>query len=100
MQKLLQNALPTNGGWHAKKPVFLGSKIFSVLARGVHYIEVRKREWKMFEVGDRVTMNGSDVRGVIVDFYYDEGNVWVVEVDGYPGIEMECADNELTNLPL
>lgn len=53
----------------------------------------------MFEVGDRVTVNGSDVRGVIVSFYYDEGSVWVVEVEGRPGVELECADNELTNLP-
>jgi hypothetical protein len=50
----------------------------------------------MFEVGDNVVVDGDGVRGVIVDFYYDEGNVWVVEVDGHPGVELECADDELT----
>ena len=50
----------------------------------------------MFEVGDNVVVDSSGVHGVIVDFYYDEGNVWVVEVDGYPGVELECSDDELT----
>ena len=50
----------------------------------------------MFEVGDNVVVDGNGVRGVIVDFYYDEGNVWVVEVDGHPGVELDCVDDELT----
>jgi len=50
----------------------------------------------MFEVGDSVVVDGNGVRGVIVDFYYDEGNIWVVEVDGHPGVELECGDDELT----
>jgi hypothetical protein len=50
----------------------------------------------MFEVGDSVVVDGNGVRGVIMGFYYDEGNVWVVEVDGCPGVELECADDELT----
>lgn len=50
----------------------------------------------MFEVGDSVVIGDSDVRGVIVDFYFDEGNVWVIEVDDNPGVELECCDDELT----
>ena len=54
----------------------------------------------MFEVGDNVVVDSvvldGNMRGVIVDFYYDEGNVWVVEVDGHPGVELECGDDELT----
>lgn len=50
----------------------------------------------MFEVGDSVAVKDSDIRGVIVGFHYDEGNVWTVEVDGQPGVELECYDDELT----
>lgn len=50
----------------------------------------------MFEVGDNVVVNDSNIRGVIVGFHYDEGNVWTVEVDDHPGVELECCDDELT----
>lgn len=49
----------------------------------------------MFEIGDKVMVNDSDIRGIIVDFYFDEGSVWVIEVDDTPGVELECCDSEL-----
>ena len=45
----------------------------------------------MFEIGDKVVVAG--MVGRIVNWEYDEGNVWIVVVNG---ITMECADCELT----
>ena len=48
----------------------------------------------MFEIGDKVTiktMNPQKV-GEIVLWYFDEGNVWVVECDGET---WDCGDHEL-----
>ena len=38
MQKTMQNATPTNGGYDTKTPIFIGSKIFFRMARRLHYI--------------------------------------------------------------
>lgn len=49
----------------------------------------------MFEIGDSVIVNsfGTPKRGVIVNWYYDEGNVWVVKVEGHGTLDF--SDNEL-----
>jgi preprotein translocase subunit YajC len=47
----------------------------------------------MFEVGDEVMVAGG-IQGTIMDFYYDEGNIWVVDIG--MGNEIECGDDELT----
>lgn len=48
----------------------------------------------MFEVGDKVIVNSFSQPkvGVVVLWYFDEGNVWVVEVEG---ARFECCDDEL-----
>ncbi len=50
----------------------------------------------MFEVGDRVVLSGFDrpIHGTIVNWEYDEGNVWIVVTDG--GNTHDCYDDELT----
>lgn len=50
----------------------------------------------MFEVGDKVVLNGFDrpIHGKIVNWHFDDGNVWVVVTDG--GNTWDCADDELT----
>lgn len=50
----------------------------------------------MFEVGDKVIVNSytTPKDGVIVEWYYDEGNVWVVRVQDQT-ISTFC-DSELT----
>jgi len=41
----------------------------------------------MYEVGDKVTIDPKDsvfkglMTGVVVDWYYDDGNVWVIKMD-------------------
>ena len=48
----------------------------------------------MYEIGDKVMINSFSTpkTGVIILWYYDEGNVWVVEVEG---ARFECCDSEL-----
>jgi hypothetical protein len=48
----------------------------------------------MFEVGDKVMIKSFNppLQGVVILYYFDEGNVWVVEVDG---ARFECCDDEL-----
>jgi len=50
----------------------------------------------VFEVGDKVIVNSytTPKEGVIVKWYYDEGNVWVVRVQDQT-ISTFC-DSELT----
>lgn len=50
----------------------------------------------MFEVGDKVMVNSymTPKEGVIVEWFYDEGNVWVVDVKGHGKIH--CCDSDLT----
>jgi hypothetical protein len=49
----------------------------------------------MFEIGDNVNVNsfGHPRQGVIVDWHFDEGNVWIVEING---AKFECSDSELS----
>lgn len=49
----------------------------------------------MFEVGDSVMITSFDkpIRGTIVNWEYDEGNVWIVVTDG--GNTHDCYDDEL-----
>lgn len=54
-------------------------------------IAAQKERVMMFEIGDKVVVAG--MAGRIVNWEYDEGNVWIVVVNG---ITMECADCELT----
>ena len=46
MQKTMQNATPTNGGYDTKNPIFIGSKIFFRMARRLQYILAWKTEEK------------------------------------------------------
>ena len=51
----------------------------------------------MFEIGDKVviqTLKPAMV-GKIVLWYYDEGNVWVVECDGW---RFDCCESELSRV--
>jgi hypothetical protein len=48
----------------------------------------------MFEIGDFVKV-GSDKVGKIVNWFFDEGNVWAVECDGET---LDYSDNELTTI--
>jgi hypothetical protein len=59
-------------------------------------IHSREREASVFEVGDKVIVNSytTPKEGVIVKWYYDEGNVWVVRVQDQT-ISTFC-DSELT----
>jgi len=49
----------------------------------------------MFEIGDNVNVNsfGHPRQGVIVAWYFDEGNVWITEING---AKFECSDSELS----
>ena len=49
----------------------------------------------MFEVGDKVMLSGFDkpIFGVIVSWFHDEGNVWIVRTDG--GNIHDCCDDDL-----
>lgn len=51
---------------------------------------------RMFEVGDRVMVNGfcEPMQGVIVSHIYDEGPVWVVRTDC--GSFWDCSSDELS----
>ena len=54
----------------------------------------------MFEIGDSVVMKSNDkiggfLVGKIVDWYFDEGNVWVVDFDG---TLTDCYDSILSPL--
>lgn len=44
----------------------------------------------MYSVGDKVRMGG--ITGTIVGWYYDEGDVWIVDLSG---VRCECSTNEL-----
>lgn len=46
----------------------------------------------MYEVGDSVRLGG--ITGKIVRWYFDEGDVWVVDL---AGVMVECSTNELVN---
>lgn len=46
----------------------------------------------MYEIGDKVRLGG--ITGKIVDWYFDEGDVWVVDL---AGVRCECSTNELLN---
>jgi len=50
----------------------------------------------MFEVGDRVIVQGFDrpIHGVILNQFYDEGIVYFVLTDG--GNHWDCNEDELT----
>lgn len=50
----------------------------------------------MFQIGDVVMVNDCDrpIRGRIVGWSFDEGNVWMVRTDG--GNLFECMDSELS----
>ncbi len=45
----------------------------------------------MFEIGDRVRVGA--MVGRIVNWYFDEGNVWIVSLDGDA---IECCDSMLS----
>lgn len=49
----------------------------------------------MYEIGDHVVLKGFEkqIAGKIVSYYYDEGNVWVVQTED--GNRWDCADHEL-----
>lgn len=51
----------------------------------------------MFEIGDVVWITSFDspIRGKIIEYHYDEGNVWVVRTDG--GNLHDCCDSELVS---
>lgn len=48
----------------------------------------------MYEIGDKVTIKTQNPQkvGEVVLWYYDEGNVWVVECDGK---QFDCGEHEL-----
>lgn len=46
----------------------------------------------MFGMNDRIVVEGYGV-GRIVNWYFDEGNVWIVRLED--GTEVECCDSEL-----
>ena len=50
----------------------------------------------MFQIGDKVMVNSFSTPkvGVIVNWYYDEGNVWVVKVEGHGTLDF--CDSELS----
>jgi uncharacterized protein YcgI (DUF1989 family) len=64
------------------------------LAKKICYntLNTREREKKMFEVGDTVRLGG--ISGKIVGWYFDEGDVWIVDLCG---VRCECSTNELVN---
>lgn len=49
----------------------------------------------MYEIGDHVNVNsfGYPRQGVVVDWYFDEGDVWIVAISG---AKFECSSNELS----
>ena len=49
----------------------------------------------MYEIGDYVNVNSFSHprQGVVVDWYFDEGNVWIVKING---AKFECCDSELS----
>lgn len=55
-----------------------------------------KREIKMFEIGDSIVVNSYTTPkvGKIVNWYYDDGNVWIVNIPGHA--TTECSDSELS----
>lgn len=50
----------------------------------------------MFEIGDAVIVNSFSTpkRGVVVNWFFDEGNVWIVKVEGHGTLEF--SDSELS----
>jgi hypothetical protein len=46
----------------------------------------------MFKIGDKVRLGG--ITGKIVDWYFDEGDVWIVDL---AGVRCECSTTELNN---
>jgi hypothetical protein len=46
----------------------------------------------MFEIGDSVRMGG--ITGKIVNWFFDEGDVWVVNLGG---VICECSTTEIEN---
>lgn len=53
----------------------------------------------MFEIGDKVILTDFDkpILGKIVNWYFDEGNVWIVTTDG--GNTWDCCDSEMIAVP-
>jgi len=51
----------------------------------------QEREKEM-EIGNIVRLGG--IRGKIVSWYFDEGDVWVVDL---AGVMCECSTNEIKN---
>lgn len=45
----------------------------------------------MFEIGDKVMVDG--IVGRIVNWYFDEGNVWIV---AFGNDTIECGDHDLS----
>lgn len=50
----------------------------------------------MFHIGDSVVVTSFSTpkRGVIVNWYYDEGDVWVVKIEGHG--TLDCCNSELS----
>jgi len=46
----------------------------------------------MYEIGDKVRMGG--ITGKIVNWFFDEGDVWVVNLGG---VVCECSTSEIEN---
>ena len=59
-------------------------------------ILVKEREKEMFHIGDKVIVTSFNTpqNGVIVDWYYDEGDVWVVKIESHGTID--CCNSELS----
>jgi hypothetical protein len=60
-----------------------------ILARIIH----TRKEENMFEIGDIVKIGENGEVGKITEWFYDEGNVWVVKFGEY---EMLCSDSMLS----
>jgi hypothetical protein len=49
-----------------------------------------------FEIGNKVMVGGIQDKGTIIGWFFDEGNIWVVQFSN--GLTIDCFEQELTKI--
>jgi hypothetical protein len=49
-----------------------------------------------FEIGNKVMVDGIQDKGTIIGWFFDEGNMWVVQFSN--GLTIDCFEQELTKI--
>jgi len=59
-------------------------------------IAQERGEMMDFEIGNKVMVGGIQDKGTIIGWFFDEGNMWVVQFPN--GLTIDCFEQELTKI--